>query len=139
MERQYRRAIEVFTNAVQLKKSIIKLKSSFNTFETGGDQFPEPEIRFKLAQCLEATQQISEAATVLQVVSIKNRSPKINMLLAKLLTHDRCDRNAIGPLKAVLKECPLNLAAIKYLAAFGLKATEINAIISDSKYCETII
>lgn len=80
---------------------------------------------------MEAIRQISEAVTVLQVIPVKERSPKINMLLAKLIQNNGYDKNAVAPLKAVLKECPMNLDAIKGLLSLGVKISEINTIISD--------
>lgn len=139
-ERQYRRAEEYFTHALQAKKSVMKLKSSFVTtvFETGvgggSDLFPEVELRYKLALSMEATRQIPEAVLVLQALSSKQRSPKFNMLLAKLLQHNGSDKGAIVPLKAVLKECPLNLEAIKGLLALSVKATEIHQLIGDGEF-----
>lgn len=133
-ERQYRRAEDTFTQALLAKKAVVKLKTSFaSAFEICTDQFPEPEIRYKLALCLEATKQVSEAVTVLQAIPAKQRSCKVNMLLAKMLQHNRYDKNAIAPLKAVLKECPLNLEAIKGLLALGVPADDIQELISDCK------
>lgn len=147
-ERLYRRAEEIYRLALQAKKSTIKLKSTYDTAScttgaSGGggvqtitvaalDQFSDIEIRYKMALCLEAIRQIPEAVTVLQVIPVKQRSPKVNMLLAKLIQHNGYDKNAVAPLKAALKECPLNLDAIKGLLSLGVKITEINSIVNDS-------
>lgn len=131
-EKQYRRAEEIFTQALQAKKSVVKLKTSFApAFESNIDQFPEAEIRYKLALCLEATKQLTEAIEALQAIPVKQRSCKINMLLSKVLQHNCYDKSAVAPLKAVLKECPLNLEAIKGLLALGVKAADVLALISD--------
>lgn len=135
-ERQFRRAEESFENAVQAKKTIVKIKHSAFQNKLGEmavDLFPEPEIRFKWAKCLEATQQVSKASTVLQEIPSKQRSPKVNMMLAKLLQHDCYNKRALTPLKLVLKECPLNLEAMKGLVALGVKPSEILAIIGESE------
>lgn len=130
---------------MQAKKSTAKLKSNYDQVLGGSsvinavDQFSEIEIRYKTAICLEAIRQISEAVTVLQAVPIKQRPPKISMLLAKLIQSNGYDKNAIAPLQATLKECPLNLDAIKGLLSLGVKISEINSIIGECKFYNILL
>lgn len=132
-ERQFRRAEDMFVHAMQAKKAVIKIKSSFGgVYDASGDQFPDADIRLRLAQCLEATREIPEAVSLLQAIPIKQRTVKMNMLLAKLLQHNGYDKAAIVPLKAVLKECPLNMEAIKGLLALGVKPAELNSLLAEA-------
>lgn len=132
-ERQFRRAEEMFKSAMQAKNAVIKMKSSIGSvYDVGLDPFPDADIRFRRAQCLEATREIPEAVSLLQAIPLKQRTAKMNMLLAKLLQHTGYDISAIAPLKAVLKECPLNLEAIKGLVALGVKGHEIQAIFAEA-------
>lgn len=135
-ERQHQRAEEIFDAALQAKK---KLKSTsivghhHNAVDAAtADQFTVAEIRYKLALCLEATRQVSEAVVHLQAIPIKQRSVKANMLLAKLLQWAAYDKNAIAPLKAVLLECPLNLEAIRGLLALAVKPADIIALLAEA-------
>lgn len=136
-ERQHRRAEDMYQQALQFRKSsaaAAATKLNFGTTtDTIIDPFSEIEIRYRLAQCLEATHQFSEATTVLQAIGSKLRPAKVNMLLSKLLQHDGYDKSAIAPLKAVLRECPMNLDAIKGLLALGVKVVELYLIINDCK------
>lgn len=133
-ERQFRRAEDMFKSAMQAKNAVIKIKSSFGSvYDVGLDPFPDADIRLRRAQCLEATREIPEAISLLQGIPLKQRTVKMNMLLAKLLQHKDYDIAAIAPLKAVLKECPLNMEAIKGLIALGVKAPEINSILAETK------
>lgn len=138
-ERQYRRAEEMFQQALQFRKSTSAAATKLNfgtpdaTVTVVVDPFSDAEIRYRLAQCLEATHQFVEAATVLQAISSKLRPAKVNMLLSRLLQHNGYDKTAIAPLKAVLRECPMNLDAMKGLLALGVKVADIYLIISDCK------
>lgn len=132
-ERQFRRADDMLRHAMQAKNAVIKIKSSFGSvYDVGSDPFPDADIRLRRAQCLEATREMPEAVSLLQAIPIKQRTVKMNMLLAKLIQHSGYDKSAIAPLKAVLKECPLNMEAIKGLLALGVKPAEINALIADA-------
>ncbi|KAJ8678097.1 hypothetical protein QAD02_013884 [Eretmocerus hayati] len=70
-----------------------------------------------------------EALQVLQGVPAKQRTPKINMALAKMFQEQGMERSAIATYKEVLRECPLTLEAAEGLSSLGVKGIEVNSII----------
>lgn len=132
-EGQHRRAEQIFGAALQAKKACLKHKPPLGaTAFDAADEFSIGDIRCKLALCLEATGQTAEAVAHLQAIPVKQRTVRMNMLLAKLLQVAAYDKNAIQPLRAVLLQCPLNLDAIRGLLAVGVKAPEITALLTDA-------
>lgn len=131
-ERLFGRAEDVLKNALLARKTFMKLKPSLSMYDSSVNYFSEVEIRYKLALCYKALKQIPEAIATLQIISMKNRPSKINMLLYKLMQlGGQHDKTAIVPLKALLKECPLNLEAIAGLLKIGVKPIEIHSWIGD--------
>lgn len=110
----------------------MKLKP--NLYDSSVNHFSEVELRYKLAQCYKAMDKAMEAIATLQIISMKNRPPKVNMLLYKLmqLNGQQTDKTAIVPLKALLKSSPLNLEAIAGLLKLGVKPMEIQLWIGDN-------
>lgn len=133
-ERLFGRAEEILKNALLARKAMMKVKPNLSVHDQSVNYFSEVEIRYKLALCYKATKQIPEAIATLQIISMKNRPAKINMLLYKLmqLSGQHYDKTGIVPLKALLKECPLNLEAIAGLLKLGVKPIEIHLWIGDS-------
>lgn len=136
-QQQYRRADLVYRSALQARKSLTKTKPGTvfsNNYENLADMFPDHEIRYKLALCMEITKNHAEAATMLQSISNKQRTPKVNMLLGKLSQMLGKDANAISAYKMVLREMPMNLEAMKMLLMLGVTALEIDIIITECEY-----
>lgn len=96
--------------------------------------FPDHEIRYKLAVCMEITKNNAEAVSMLQSISNKQRTPKVNMLLGKLSQMLGKDANAISAYKMVLREMPMNLEAMKMLLMLGVTALEIDIIITECEF-----
>lgn len=136
VERQHQRAEQIFEVALLAKKKLKALSHGHSQHCTAtaaaAEQFTVAEIRYRLAVCLEATRQVPEAVVQLQAIPTKQRPPKANLLLAKLLQWSANDKNAIAPLKAVLAECPLNLEAIRSLLALGVKPADVMALLAES-------
>ncbi|KAJ6636244.1 Anaphase-promoting complex subunit 7 [Pseudolycoriella hygida] len=133
-EHHYNTAEEILQNALLVRKTFMKAKANVPMGEPGVNHFSEVELRYKLALCYKATKQLSEAIATLQIIPTKSRSSKVNMLMFQLIQLNglNYDKSAILPLKAVLKECPMNLEAITGLAKLGLKPAEILLCIGDS-------
>merc|ERR1712002_1173089 len=66
-----------------------------------------------------------EAILVLEDMTLKQRTPKINLALAKLHQLTGMDRSAITHYKEVLRECPLSLEASKGLMSLGVSGSEL--------------
>nr|XP_012147821.1 PREDICTED: anaphase-promoting complex subunit 7 isoform X3 [Megachile rotundata] len=70
-----------------------------------------------------------EAFQVLQNIPGKQRTPKVNMALAKMFQEQGMERSAITTYKEVLRECPLALEAAEGLLSLGIKGIEVNSLI----------
>lgn len=133
-QQQYRKADLTYREALIARKALSKTKPSTvlaHNFENMTDQFPDCEIRYKVALCLDMEKKNTEAISMLQSIPVKQRTMKVNMLLGKLCERANRDSNAISALKSVLKECPMNLEAIKLLMSLSVTALEINVIIAE--------
>lgn len=132
-ERQYRKAEMVYRKALVARRSLVKAKHATpytNNYENLTEMFPEIDVTYRLAQCLEATKQMQEAMNVLLTIPAPQRAVKMNMLLAKVSQQVNRYLVTQNALRAVLTECPFNLEAIKCLMMLGARACEIETIIS---------
>uniref|UniRef100_A0A182VQD6 Uncharacterized protein n=1 Tax=Anopheles minimus TaxID=112268 RepID=A0A182VQD6_9DIPT len=136
-ERRFREAETVYRQALQLKRLLTKNKSP-NCKTTPGhvpgqvDLQSEVELKYKTARCLIEMKCYRDAIVLLQSLALKQRSPKVNMLLSKLCHNHGHERSAIGTYKEVLKECPLAFEAIEGLLTLGVKGIEVNSLIVDA-------
>lgn len=87
------------------------------------------DIKYQIYLCLVKLKNSQEALQVLQSIPGKQRTPKINMALAKMFQEQGMERSAIASYKEVLRECPLALEAAEGLLALGVKGIEVNSII----------
>lgn len=129
-ERQYREAEGIFRQALNAKKLSTKSKGS-NKSEPH-DPHSETEIKYKIAKCLVENKHLRDAISTLQSITMKQRTPKVNMLLGRLLHNSGNDRTAVGAYKEVLKECPLAFEAIEGLITIGVKGIDVNTLIVDA-------
>lgn len=140
-QQQYRRADLVFRSALQARKSLTKTRPTtvfLHYYGNLAEMFPDHEIRYKIALCMELTKNVTEAITMLQSISNKQRTPKVNMLLGKLSQRAGKYLNAVSAFKMVIRESPLNLEAIKSLLMLGVTDLEIDIIIAECN-CENRI
>ncbi|XP_055548576.1 anaphase-promoting complex subunit 7 isoform X1 [Wyeomyia smithii] len=129
-EHQYREAEGIFKQALQARRILPKPKSLGNKTEGNcSDVFSEVEIKFKTAKCMIEIKRFRDAIATLQSLSIKQRTPKINMLLSRLCHNHGHERTAIGTYKEVLKDCPLAFEAIEGLLALGTNGIEVNTLV----------
>lgn len=102
-------------------------------YENLVEMFPEHEIRYKIAVCMELIKNIPEALTVLNSISNKQRTLKVNMMLGKLSLTVGKYANAITAFKMVVRESPMNLEAMKALMSLGVSDLDISNIVSECK------
>lgn len=134
-QKQYRRADTVYRGALIARRAIVKTKPptvmSIN-FENMVEMFPDHEIRYKIALCMELTNNIPEALAILNTISNRQRTLKINMMIGKLSLQSGKYACAITAFKMVVRECPLNLEAMKGLSSLNVSDMEISNIINES-------
>ncbi|XP_053670446.1 anaphase-promoting complex subunit 7 [Anopheles nili] len=136
-ERRFREAETIYRQALQLKRLITKNKSPTCKAPPGQlfgtvDLQSEVELKYKTARCLIEMKCYRDAIVLLQSLALKQRTPKVNMLLSKLCHNHGHERSAIGTYKEVLKECPLAFEAIEGLLTLGVKGIEVNSLIVDA-------
>lgn len=133
--KQYRKAEHIYRIALVARKSIVKSKSPMSmNFENLVEMFPELEIRYKIALCLEQIHETSEALAALNGISNRQRNLKVNMMIGKLsMQLGKCS-NAETAFKAVVRESPLNLEAMRGLLSLGVPEMEISNIIAECEY-----
>lgn len=131
--KQYRSALIVFRNGLQERKGLIKAKNSSGQ-QTNADMpwemFTDAEICYKMALCLEQTKQIQEAINTLDWLPQRLHTIKMNMLEAKLLQQTGRHISALIYYKAVLRECPFHMEAIRNALIAGASESDVEAIIS---------
>ena len=134
-ERQYRKADISYRKALEARKLITKPTKPqsllASTYEQLVEQYPENEIRFRIGLCMEQTKQFSEAISMLTSISAKHRQLKVNMLLGRLAQQTGRYPYAITAFKLVLRECPMNLEAIKMLFMLNVPESDIDLLVSE--------
>lgn len=134
-ERRFRCAELHYRLALQAKQFIMKQKNAFNAvcIDAINEYFPEPELKYRMAVSLQEIQQTTDAIKLLQSIPFKQRTPKINFLLAKLQHHNMNSKAAVNSYTDVLRECPLSLEAIRCLLELGTNGIEVNSLIVNGK------
>ncbi|KAL4223795.1 Anaphase promoting complex subunit 7 [Mactra antiquata] len=128
--REYTKAEDLYKKALLLLKAINKTKGkSSQSAAVTSDITSDVEVKYKMYQCLVHTKQYKEAMSVLEGISTKQRTAKVNLALAKMYTRSGMDRSAITSYREVLRECPLALESINGLISLGLKATDVHSLV----------
>lgn len=128
---QYLQAENLYRQVLQLRKNIIfKAKNSNNKInENQNDVISDADIKYKIYLCCMALRQKNAAFEILQMVSARIRTAKINMALGNLYRDIGMERIAITCYKEVLRECPLALEAVENLLKLGIKVRINNILI----------
>lgn len=124
-------AENLYRQTLQIRKSILlKSKTTNNKIsESQNDIISDADIKYKIHLCCIALKQKNAATEILQMISARLRTPKINMALGNLYKDNGLERVAITCFKEVLRECPLALEAVENLLKMGIKVT------SSALYC----
>ncbi|XP_031621472.1 anaphase-promoting complex subunit 7 [Contarinia nasturtii] len=131
--KQYRKAAQIYRNALIARKQIVKGKSAMAmNYENLIEMYPENEIRYQIALSLEQVNEFQEALSALNGISNRQRNLTINMMIGKLSMQNGKCQNAVTAFEAVLRECPMALDAIKELLTLGVTELEISNIISET-------
>ncbi|XP_074493182.1 anaphase-promoting complex subunit 7 isoform X1 [Sebastes fasciatus] len=117
-DKEYRNAACKYSMALQQKK--VLSKTSKVRTSTGGaaaniqaQSLPsEIEVKYKIAECYTILKLDKDAIAVLDGIPSRQRTPKINMMLANLYRKAGQERSAVTSYKEVLRQCPLALDAI---------------------------
>ncbi|KAF7837857.1 anaphase-promoting complex subunit 7 [Senna tora] len=135
-EREYRRAIHNYKQALQYYKMIPKQNtpSSRSPLSSNRSSSPnsynvtainENEVKFKIASCHYTLNENKAALVEMEGIPSKARNLPMNLLLAKLYRNSRHNRAAVAIYKECLRHCPFIFEAITALAELGSTAKDI--------------
>ncbi|KAK9687581.1 Tetratricopeptide repeat [Popillia japonica] len=123
---QYLQAEQAYTQALQIRKFLIKTKNNAKISETQ-ELTSEVDVRYKMHLCYIYMKQPKRAFEILQNIPTKAKTAKINMALGNLCRDTGLERQAIGCYKEVLREIPMAVEAAENLLKLGVKGIEINS------------
>ncbi|KAL7744881.1 hypothetical protein ACLKA6_007162 [Drosophila palustris] len=130
-ERNYRMACNQLEAVVMQRKAMLRYKSShLSAIEVSYSQFQDVELSYRIAVCYKELGEHSMAISTLQAV--KSRTPRLNMLLARLLHHHGrgVSKSEIAvAYKDVLRDCPMSLTAIEALIELGIDGSEVHSLV----------
>ncbi|XP_068333993.1 anaphase-promoting complex subunit 7-like [Pyrus communis] len=139
-EGEFRRAIHMYKQALQLCKMISKTNapatrsslsstrsSSPNLFNISG--INENEVKFKIASSHFALGENGTALSEMDNIPSKFRNLQMNLLMGKLYRFSRQNRSAVSCFKECLRHCPYVMEAIVALAELGVAAKDIISLI----------
>lgn len=135
-EREFRRAIYTYKQALQYYKMIPKqnMSSSRNALSSNRSSSPnscnlsvinENEVKFKIASCHSSLNETKAALVEIEGIPSKARNLSMNLLLGKLYRISRHSRAAVTIYKECLRICPYVLEAIIALSELGSTAKDI--------------
>uniref|UniRef100_A0A8C7K4Q2 Anaphase promoting complex subunit 7 n=1 Tax=Oncorhynchus kisutch TaxID=8019 RepID=A0A8C7K4Q2_ONCKI len=136
-DKEYRNAACKYNMALQQKK--VLSKTSKVRPSTGGTASSiqsqvlpsEIEVKYKIAECYTILKLDKDAIAVLDGIPSRQRTPKINMMLANLYRKAGQERSAVTSYKEVLRQCPLALDAIIGLLSLSVKGAEVASMTMD--------
>ncbi|VDI63088.1 anaphase-promoting complex subunit 7 [Mytilus galloprovincialis] len=129
---EFLRAENIYKKALLLKKALNKSKGKITAttpVQPSQDVTSEVDVKYKLYQCLSQMKQFREAMSILEGISSKQRTAKVNVALAKLYVMAGMDRSAITSYKEVIRECPFSLESIQGLLSLGVKGADVAALV----------
>lgn len=115
---QYTKAENIYFQALQQRKNIIKNKGASKPTESVKDCTSDIEIKYKIHLCYVKLKQYQKAMNILQSVPARTRTAKINMALGNLHRDAGMERSAITCYKEVLRVCVNILCFKTYLNLF---------------------
>ncbi|XP_030387331.1 anaphase-promoting complex subunit 7-like [Scaptodrosophila lebanonensis] len=131
-ERRFRLACNQLEAVVLMRKTMVRFKAAYlAAIENTYREFSEVELRYRVAVCYREMGEPNIAISTLQAVPAKSRTPKLNMMLARLL-HYGCstNKNEVAlAYKEVLRDCPMSMMSIEALLELGIDGNEVNSLV----------
>ncbi|GMH08334.1 hypothetical protein Nepgr_010174 [Nepenthes gracilis] len=135
--REYRRAIHIYKQAMQLYKIIPKQNTpTLRSSLSASNRSPSPnsvnisainenEVKFKIASCHCQLNESRAALAEMEGISSKARTLPMHLMMGKLYRNSQHNRAAVACYKECLRHCPYILEAITALAELGTSAKDI--------------
>ncbi|XWS08630.1 hypothetical protein CRYUN_Cryun40dG0018200 [Craigia yunnanensis] len=135
-EREYRRAIHTYKQALQYYKIIPKQNSTTSRSSLSASNrssspnsfisvINENEVKFKIASCHFALSETKVALAEMEGIPSKARNLQMSLLMAKLYRNTKQNRGAVTCYRECLRQCPYVIEAIIALAELGVSAKDI--------------
>ncbi|PKU33148.1 anaphase-promoting complex subunit 7 [Limosa lapponica baueri] len=117
---------ELFSPSQKYQLLVYHADSLFHDKEYRNACLPsEIEVKYKMAECYTMLKQDKDAIAILDGIPSRQRTPKINMMLANLYKKAGQERSSVTSYKEVLRQCPLALDAILGLLSLSVKGAEV--------------
>ncbi|KAH8355386.1 hypothetical protein KR084_000741, partial [Drosophila pseudotakahashii] len=134
-ERQLRSASRHFEDLFHQRRLMIRHKSAcLLAIESAYPEFGDVELRRRAAECYREIGNPGMAVATLLQVPLKSRTPRINLMLARLQHH--CfgvgytkKTESLPAYKEVIRECPMALPVIQDLLELGEDGNEVNSLV----------
>ncbi|CAK9159746.1 unnamed protein product [Ilex paraguariensis] len=135
-EKEYRRAIHTYKQALQQNKIIPKQNTTARSSLSASNRSSSPnsfnisaineyEVKFNIASCHCALNENRAALLEMEGIPSKARNLQMNLTMGKLCRSSRHTRAAITCYKECLRHCPYIIEAITGLAELGVLAKDI--------------
>ncbi|XP_019179757.1 PREDICTED: anaphase-promoting complex subunit 7 [Ipomoea nil] len=136
-EKEYRRAIHTYKQALQFHKTIPKqstvtTRNSMSASNRSGSPssfnisaINENEVKFKIASSHCALNENRAALLEMEGIPSKVRNLQMNLMMGKLYRNSRHTRASVTCYKECLRHCPYIIEAITALAELGVAAKDI--------------
>lgn len=135
--KHYGEAQKQYETAIAMRRQMKEQKMTQPNLAEFIEKFTDIELKFRMAKCLVEIGQSKEATSLLQLIPLKQRSAKINMLLAKI-GESGSDKHLIANYKEVLRKCPLAFDCIDGILSLGVKGSEVQSLIINGESLSTI-
>ncbi|XP_065055553.1 anaphase-promoting complex subunit 7-like [Rhopilema esculentum] len=127
VDEEFRRAEHYYNEALRQRRILVKIKPKTTSLQAVDS---EVELKFKIYQCHMKLREFRDAISILEGISLKQRSPKVNVALAKLYQKQGMERSAITCYKEVLRACPFALDAITNVLFLGVPLQEVLSLLN---------
>ncbi|XP_016972925.1 anaphase-promoting complex subunit 7 [Drosophila rhopaloa] len=134
-EGQHRAALRHFDDMIHQRRMMARHKNAcLLAIESAYPEFAEVELRRRAAECYREIGNPEMAISTLLQVPVKSRTPRINLMLARLQHHGPglgCPNKAeaMHAYREVVRECPMALQVIQSLLELKVDGNEVNSLV----------
>ncbi|KAH8244920.1 hypothetical protein KR032_002252, partial [Drosophila birchii] len=138
-ERHFRAAQRSLQDLIQERSHMVRKRNcGLAAIESVYPEFGDVEMRRRLAECCRQLGNTRLAIDVLLQVPVKSRTPRINLMLARLQHYgspscpERNRAEALHAYKKVIRECPMALPVIREMLEVGCEGSEVNSLVMNA-------
>lgn len=134
-ERHLRCASRHFEDIFHQRRLMLRHKNAcLVAIESAYPEFADVELRRRAAECYREIGNPGLAVATLLQVPVKSRTPRINLMLARMHHHSfglghTKKTESLPSYKEVVRECPMALPVIQDLLELGVDGNEVNSLV----------